>query len=445
MLKTFEKYLKQTCHCSPDKTFLLAVSGGIDSVVMADLFKKTGLEFAFAHCNFNLRADESDADQVFVEELASSMKSACYVGHFDTKAFAEEKGISIQMAARELRYDWFAKLKVKYGFDYVVIGHNLNDVVETMLLNLTRGSGIRGLSGIKPRQGYIVRPLLFASRDDIRKYAEQQHLPWREDSSNTETKYIRNRIRHTIIPELESINPSFMTNAMDMVTRLSQTEQLLNLAVSMVKKMVWIELEDKFLIDIEKLLEFPAVETLLYELLREFGCSPFNIRTIVSSFDSIPGKRFLTRTHCITRDRAHLIITKNTIPDDVEILIDQETAFVSYPVHLTFNSFNINPGYVIPAESRFAVLDSDQIEFPVRLRRWKPGDSFRPLGMKGSKKISDFLINNKVSRPDKHHIWVLESGRNIVWVINHRIDDRFRITSQTRHGLLIEYKSITAD
>jgi len=445
MLKDFEKYLKQTCHCSPDKSFLLAVSGGIDSVVMVDLFNKSGLEFGFAHCNFHLRGDESDGDQAFVEKLALEMKVSCYVSHFETVSFAETHGISIQMAARELRYNWFTELKEKYQYDYIVVGHNMNDIVETVLLNFTRGSGIRGLSGIKPRQGSLVRPLLFASRDVIRNFAKENHLRWREDSSNAETKYIRNRIRHILIPELEKINPAFMTNAVDTIARLNQTEQLLNLAISNIRKQVWIELHDKVLIDIEKLIEFPSIETILYELLREFGCSQFLIRTILSSFDSTPGKRFLTRTHCITRDRTYLVITKNTFPSDVEILIDLDTSLITNPVHLYLKTFDFNAGYTIPSESKYAVLDSDQIVFPMKLRRWKAGDSFQPLGLKGSKKISDFLINSKVSLPDKQNIWVLESAGKLVWVVNHRIDDRFKITSRTRHVLLIEYKSATKD
>lgn len=445
MQKAFEKYLRQSCHCSPDKTYLLAVSGGIDSVVMAYLFQKTGLEFAFAHCNFHLRGQESDGDQAFVEKMALDMKVACYVNDFDTLAYAEQKGISVQMAARELRYGWFTQLKEIYGYDYIVAGHNMNDIVETALLNFIRGSGIRGLSGIKPRQGSVVRPLLFLSRDEIREFAEANHLLWREDSSNAETKYIRNRIRHNIIPELESINRSFMRNAIDTIGRLYQTEQLFNLAVATVKKSVWIELHDRSLIDIDKLLEFPAVEMLLYELLHEFGCSPYHIKTIIASFDSIPGKRFLTRTHCITRDRSHLIVTKNTVLADEELLIDRETALVTHPIHLILNTFHVSPGYIIPSESNMAALDYDRISFPVMLRHWKPGDIFRPLGMKGSKKISDFLINSKVSLPDKENIWVLESDKNIAWVVNHRIDDRFRITPQTNQIFLLEYKSTNPD
>ncbi len=438
MQKEFERYLKLVCRCSPEKRFLLTVSGGIDSVVMAELFHTARIDFDFAHCNFHLRGEESDGDQAFVEKLALQMKVRCFVNHFDTKEYAGKNGISIQMAARDLRYEWFENTRKKNGYDYIVTGHNRNDMVETVLINFARGSGIRGLTGIRARHGFLVRPLLFASRAEIRKYADVHSLLWREDSSNAETKYIRNRIRHVLIPEFEAINPAFMQNATETISRLSQTEQLLNLALAQIKKSVWIELPDKFLIDIEKLTEYPAVETLLFELLREFGCTSLLVRSIMSSFESTPGKRFITRTHSITRDRIHLIITENRVPIDTEMEIEDDTVLVTYPIHLTLGTLKVNPGYTIPSENRYAVLDWDQLIFPLTLRRWRAGDHFHPLGMKGTKKISDFLIDNKVPLPDKQHIWVIESSGSIVWVVNHRIDDRYRITAKTSQVLLIE-------
>ena len=415
MQKEFERYLKLVCRCSPEKRFLLTISGGIDSVVLAELFHAAGIDFDFAHCNFHLRGEESDGDQAFVEKLALRMNVSCFVNHFDTQDYAGKKGISIQMAARDLRYEWFEDIREKNGYDFIVTGHNRNDMVETVLINFARGSGIRGLSGIRARHGFVIRPLLFASRAEIRKYADVHSLSWREDSSNAETKYIRNRIRHVLIPEFEAINPAFMQNATDTISRLSQTEQLLNLALAQIKKSVWIELPDKFLIDIEKLTEYPAVETLLFELLREFGCTPILVRSIMSSFESTPGKRFITRTHSITRDRTHLIITKNEVPIDTEMKIDADTVLVTYPIHLTLGNIKVNPGYTVPPENKYAVLDWDRLVFPLTLRRWRAGDHFHPLGMKGTKKISDFLIDNKVPLPDKQHVWVIESSGNIIW------------------------------
>jgi tRNA(Ile)-lysidine synthase len=445
MQKAFEKYLQYTCHCSPEKRFLLAISGGIDSVVMAHLFWKSGMECAIAHCNFGLRGLESDSDQQFVEELALKMQIPSYVTRFDTRQVAEEQGISIQMAARDLRYAWFEELKVKHGFDYIAVGHNQNDIVETVLLNLARGSGIRGLSGMKARQREIVRPLLFASRDEIIRLATEFHLQWREDSSNAETKYARNRIRHNIIPEFETINRAFLVNAVETASRLNQTRHLFDFAVNTIKKSVWVELPDKFLIDFEKLQEFPAIETMLYELLKDFGCTRFNIQSLITSFESIPGKRFFTHTHCITRDRNHLIITKIKDPENRTQWIEHETAVISYPIHLTFQESDRTSALVIPAESNFAMLDADKIVYPLLLRPWKQGDTFQPLGMKGTKKISDYLINNKIPLPDKQRIWIIESGGLIAWIVNHRIDDRFRISQHTSKILQIEYKSETSN
>jgi tRNA(Ile)-lysidine synthase len=445
MLPEFEKYLRTACACSQDNTFLLAVSGGIDSVAMAHLFREAGLKISIAHCNFQLRGKESDGDQQFVEELALRMKVPCYVSRFETTIHANNNGISIQMAARDLRYAWFEELRQKQDIDRIAVGHNKNDVVETMLINFARGTGIRGLSGIKPQQGFVIRPLLFASRQEIIAYCTNRNITWREDSSNAGTKYIRNRIRHVLIPEFETLNPSFLQHAADTISRLQQAEKLVNYALESIKREVWTELPDRYLIHIGALKKFPAIETLLYELLRGFGCDPLTIGPILSSFESTSGKRFYTRTHCITRDRTYLIITKNTnTAEDVQY-IEAETAMTNFPLHLSFKTIRSGNDFVIPTEKRFGALDADKLIYPLKLRRWKPGDAFRPLGLKGSKKISDYLINSKVPLPDKLHTWVLESGNTIAWLVNHRIDDRYKITNETHNILLTEYLEKAAE
>jgi tRNA(Ile)-lysidine synthase len=440
MLKVFLKYLTDTCQCLPDKKYLLAVSGGVDSVVMANLFQLSGIDFAIAHCNFRLRGDESDGDQQYVEELAAGFKKPCYIKDFDTISYSRDHGISIQMAARDLRYAWFETLAEKEAFDYIAVGHNQNDAVETVLLNFSRGCGIRGFAGINPHAGKVVRPLLFASREEILQFALDNNLPWHEDSSNAETKYHRNKIRHTIIPAFESINPAFRQNALETIRRMEQTGKLLDHTLDLVKSEVWTVLSDRFLIDIEKLKEYPSIEIILYELLRDFGINQISIKTLLDSFGSIPGKQFHTRTHCITRDRSHLIITQRIKSIDTEVIIDPETILIDYPVHLTFNLIPDKSDFIIPAGRNFAALDAERISFPLKLRNWKEGDRFRPLGLSGSKKISDFLINNKIALPDKKYIWILETAGKIAWVVNHRIDDRFKITAGTRKILVVEYK-----
>lgn len=439
MQRAFLQYLTGSCLCSSENTFLLAVSGGIDSVVMTHLFHELGFNFAIAHCNFSLRGKESDGDQRFVEELAVRLNHPFFVKEFDTLSFARSHGISIQMAARDLRYDWFNELANQHKLDLIATGHNQNDVVETILLNFTRGCGIRGLSGISPRHGRVIRPLLFAPRETILHFASEQNLSWREDASNTETKYHRNRIRHTIIPALETINPAFLKHALETAHRLAQTEKLLDFLLSQVKQEVCEILPDRCLIAIEKLQEYPAVEVLLFELLKDFGVNPLSLDAIVRSFKAKPGRQFHTRTHVLTRDRKHLVITPKRETAADEVRIEADTALIDYPIRLQFSILERTSEYLIPRTHRIAALDAEKITFPLTLRRWRRGDRFRPLGMKGTKKISDFLINLKVSLPDKQQVWVLEAGNSILWVVNHRLDDRFRVTDQTNKILLVEY------
>jgi tRNA(Ile)-lysidine synthase len=438
MQDEFLKYLINICKCSSNSRFLLAVSGGIDSVVMTYLFHMADLNFSIAHCNFHLRGKESDIDQQFVEDLATRLGHACFVKHIKLDAIRKEQGISVQMAARDLRYAWFNELAEQEGFNYIVVAHNRNDVVETMMMNLSRGCGIRGLTGIKPVMNKIVRPLIFASRDDIVRFANEKKLKWREDLSNSQIKYERNRIRHEIIPEFEKLNPAFLQSAVETIRHLEQTEQLFDLMLKEVKKQIWTELPDRNLVNIDKLLEFPAVETILFETLRNFGLNPSGARSLANSLESISGKQFITGTHCITRDRSNLIITeiKQHIESGLEITND--TLQVSYPVYMTFRIFEKPKKYDIPVEKNIAALDADLVGFPIKLRRWQKGDAFHPLGLKGSMKLSDFLINNKVPLPDKQKVWILESNRKIIWIVGHRIDDRFKITSATSKILLIE-------
>lgn len=430
MQKAFETSLLENCGCSLTERYLLAVSGGIDSVVMAHLFHRGGYTFDLAHCNFSLRGEESDTDQFFTESLAAAWKVKCHVKRFDTAHYATENGISVQMAARDLRYAWFEGM-LSAGYSSVAVAHNLNDSVETVLLNLARGCGIRGLTGIRARQDHIIRPLLFASREDISQYALENKLLWREDSSNTSEKYLRNRIRHRILPEFTSINPAFLRHVSEMMLRLGNTEKLLGHFLDETRKHVCSGTPDRLLIDMGKLDGFPAVETVLYELLREYGCTDLHTGPILASFRATPGKRFFTSTHCITKDRDYLVVTPIENPTDGELQIDAGTLAISSPIRLTFQTIDSADGYEIPKDPAIAALDGDRLAYPLTLRRWKHGDRFNPLGMKGQKKISDFLINSKVPLPDKSHIWVIESAGRIVWLVNHRIDDRFRITPNT--------------
>lgn len=440
MLEEFNEYLVSVCEAAPSDRFLLAVSGGIDSVAMAHLFKSGGRDFAIAHCNFQLRGEESQRDQEFVATLSSDLQVPFFVTSFDTGTYASSHGISVQMAARDLRYDWFEELSTKQNFNHIAIAHNKNDVVETMLLNLSRGTGIRGLMGIRPVLKKIVRPLLFASRNKIMLYAGEHGLKWREDSSNLETKYHRNKIRHTIIPAFESINPSFIQNAVDTSKRIEQTGKLLSIILDQIKQELWTESPGRITININKLKEYPANDLLLFELLRDFGISQLSEQMIINSLESDTGKQFHTRTHTFTHDRDYLIVTPKTTPDPCEITIESDTVLLNYPLRLYFDTIEKTAGFKIPGQKNKAALDADKITYPLILRVWKPGDRFYPLGLQGSKKISDYLIDIKVPLPDKKHIWILECQGEIVWVVNHRIDDRFKLTEETRKILIIDYR-----
>ncbi|MBN2482480.1 MAG: tRNA lysidine(34) synthetase TilS [Bacteroidales bacterium] len=437
MIKEFNEFLEKECHCSRDNSYLLAVSGGIDSVVMVWLFHRSGIPFSIAHCNFHLRGKESDEDEHFVHELANRLQVELHIKHFKTKEYSKSAGISIQMAARNLRYEWFEEFRKENNISYVAIGHNRDDIVETFLINLSRGTGIKGLTGIKPRQGSVVRPLLFASRKDIEAYAEDQAIHWRDDSSNADTRYYRNKIRHILIPEFEKAFPAFRQNIMTTISHLREIEQLFNLTMQDIRQKVYISLPDKQLIDIEKLLKYPASETILFELLREYGVNQSMTQTLVNSLEGEPGRKIITGTHSVTRDRNFLIVTRNVPSVDREIIVDQDTTAINLPIRMKFSKLT-GRNFVIPVDKNIAALDLDLITFPLTVRHWRPGDAFKPLGMRGSKKISDYLIDQKIPLPDKQHIHVIESDGNIIWLISHRIDDRYKITVATKNILLIE-------
>jgi tRNA(Ile)-lysidine synthase len=370
--------------------------------------------------------------------MAAEMQVTCYVKHFQTIEHSKSERISAQMAARNLRYAWFEELRLKERFDFIAVGHNSDDVVETILLNLSRGTGIKGLTGIRQRQRYIIRPLLFASRGDIHSFALQNGIAWRDDASNADTKYHRNALRHDVIPRLEKIYPAFRQNVIHTASHLDQATQLLELTLEDIRKKISTRLPDRVLIDVEKLAGYPAVETVLFELLRDFGCNASMVRSLTGLISGESGKRILTGSHTITRDRQYMIITENaSLPAD-NFLIQEGTTSLAQPLRMDFNTADME-GFVIPSARKKAALDMDQVDFPLTLRRWKHGDHFRPLGLKGKKKISDYLIDQKISLPDKQQTWVLLTGERIMWLVDHRIDDRFKIRKHTKHILLIEH------
>ncbi len=417
---------------------LLAVSGGIDSMVMANLFLKTDNTIGIVHCNFQLRGTESDIDEKFVREFAENSNIPFYVKNFDTEEYAEEKKVSIQMAARDLRYEWFEKIRVTEGFDYIALAHNKNDILETVLLNIARGTGLKGMTGIKKKSGNIIRPLLSATRNEITQYADDNDLFYREDSSNVQIKYKRNKIRHQIIPEFEELNPDFIDSFSQTINQIEEAYEIFENMVKKKKELTVTEIGDKTLIDIFKLRNLSNKATYLYEFLRPYHFPSQIIPDIIESLDGISGKQFLSSTHRLIKDRNHLIITPQKKDTTEKYYIDKETKELTLPIRLFFRKFSSKPNLKIPHSPDIAWVDASILEYPLILRKWKAGDYFYPLGMQDPKKLSDFFIDEKLSLIEKENSWILTSGDKIVWVLGKRIDDRFRVEKETNEILEIK-------
>ena len=440
LLQSMVSFIEKNGLCTPHDRILLALSGGIDSMVMGNLMVRLGYQLAVAHCNFSLRGDESDGDENFVRIWADHNGLPFFTIRFDTDAYAEKHGISIQMAARDLRYNWFHDILKEKNYDRLALAHNKNDLAETFLINLTRGTGIRGLTGIKARNDNIIRPLLFATRQEIRSYAEQYHITWREDSSNMTTKYTRNKIRHNIIPLFEEINPGFIQSLADTSRRLAGVEEIFSRFIENARDTFLVRMGNKQMIPIIKLKETTAREAILYELLKPMEFTPGTIHEILESLDGTPGKQFFSPSHRLIKDREYLIIMpRRQEKTDKRFYIEERQTEITTPLLLHLKSFRRPPGFTISPSRHTAMLDKDRITWPLILRHWQPGDYFIPLGMKGMKKLSDFFIDRKLSIDEKENIWILTEGEQIVWIIGMRIDDRYKIREETKNILVIEW------
>jgi tRNA(Ile)-lysidine synthase len=395
-----------------------------------------------AHCNFNLRGDEANGDEEFVTRIVKSNNTPFYSTNFDTKKYAEEKGISIQMAARDLRYNWFEKIRKENNFDYIAIAHNKDDIVETFLINLTRGTGIKGLKGIKAKSNNIIRPLLFASRKEIISYCTENNYIYREDSSNKSTTYSRNKIRHNIIPSFEEINVNFKNTIIETISRLSQVEEIYSSKIESKKDETISYSNDKIYLAIEKLFDLSSIETYLHEFLSPYNFNTQQISNIILSLRGISGKIFESSTHSLLRDRDYLIIDKKTEDSFNKAYIDADEKNIFSPIKLSIKRYTKTNDFKFSKESNTAFLDADKIEYPLIVRKWQQGDYFMPLGMKNLKKLSDFFIDNKISIYYKEKTWILESSNKIVWIIDMRIDDRYKITKHTKNILEIKFETL---
>jgi tRNA(Ile)-lysidine synthase len=414
---------------------ILAVSGGIDSVVMAYLYEQAEVRYSIAHCNFQLRGKESKRDEEFVSALGEKLGVEVLIERFETAKYADEKGVSAQMAARDMRYAWFKQLSIEFEAK-IAIAHHANDVAETMLFNLTKGTGLAGLHGIAAYDGIIVRPLLWATREEINNYARKENIEWREDESNESEKYMRNIIRKKVIPELERVNPAFVTTNMRNASRIRAAEKFLEHSIDQLE--IINNKESSIYIDKVRLSTLPGREAVLYQLIKGHGFSYDQVRSIVQSLESV-GAIFNTNDWELNVDRDYLIITKRegNLVERTVGLDDRDIAIGERGLQLEMIAAS---GYAIVSDQTVGSIDLDKLTFPLKLRNWQKGDYFIPIGMNGKKKVSDLLIDEKVPVSLKRKVLVLISGEDIVWVVGKRLDDRFKITSDTKTVYQIRYE-----
>lgn len=438
MLDSLQHYISSKNLCTPEDRILLAVSGGIDSMVMLHLFRNLGVSFGVAHCNFQLRGKESDEDEIFVRTSVEMMGVPFYVTRFDTDAYAEENHLSVQMAARELRYAWFENVRKTNGYTTIATAHNANDSTETFFINLSRGCGLEGLTGIKPVSGNVIRPLLFASREQIAEYARRKGIAYREDSSNATDKYLRNYIRHNVIPVLNEAHSNFRKGIHTTIQNLTNSHKLYSHFLEKVRKEITTEKNNAVYIDLAGINDFPETTSLLWEILNPYGFNRDTCMEIVSSLHRQPGKIFLSSTHRVIKDRNHLIVTKLHPGENHPYYLEPDSIPSGLPFKIKMDVEEEVPANLVNKNQNMAILDFDLLEWPLILRKWKKGDYFAPLGMEGLKKVSDFLTDLKLSLYDKENAWLLESGNRIAWIIGRRIDHRFRIRENTRRILRVE-------
>lgn len=431
----------------PTDCVLLAVSGGLDSIVMADLFHRTGQQFAVAHVNFGLRGTESTDDATFVQNCAKQYGVPFHLTHFDTAVVAAERGISIQMAARDGRYDWFAELIREHGYAGVATAHHQNDVLETLLLNLTRGTGLAGLHGIAARQGDVIRPVLFATRDQLAAYGEAHGLTYREDRSNADDKYARNRIRHHVVPILTGLNPGLWQTLPRTVERLRAAETLVRAELEQSWQAIIETTANGLFLPSDKLLVQTELVFRLAEWLKPYGFTGDQAGQMVESLGRETGQVFSSPTHRLMHDRlpngtTGLLLEPLPAPANYEItLTDWPTAPVDVARRftLTVDLLDKPSNFQPSTDLTVACLDADRLMFPLVIRPWQQGDRFRPLGLNGSKLVSDLLNDLKLPRTERDRTAVLLSGDQIAWVIGRRIAHSFRVMEGTKRISQISY------
>ncbi|MBT8317095.1 MAG: tRNA lysidine(34) synthetase TilS [Lutibacter sp.] len=447
MKAELEKHINQNLPFLKGKKLLIAVSGGIDSIVLTHLLYKLKFSISLAHCNFSLRGKESNGDEQFIIELGKKLNIPAFTIQFDTEKYAAKKGISTQMAARDLRYNWFEKICSENKLDYIITAHQKDDVIETFLINLTRGTGLDGLTGIPEVNKNIVRPLLPFSRNDLIIYATRKKLQWREDSSNSSIKYVRNKIRHKVVPFLKELNPNLLNSVNSTIENLKGSQQIVKDRVHNVLQKVSKTEGEEIHFNILALKKLSEPKVYLYQLLNTYGFTEWD--DVSNLLDAQSGKQVYSKTHRLLKNRDSLILSKIEFPKEIEnYQINENTKEINNPISLKFETHMIpfdtknNQNKVLDQlifdDVNTISIDANKIEYPLTIRKWKKGDYFYPIGLQGKKKLSKYFKDEKLSLLDKESTWVLCSNNDIVWVIGKRLDTRFKVEKNTSAILKIK-------
>ena len=440
VLSRLQSFIKQHALFLSEERVLLAVSAGRDSVLMSHLFKAAGYHFVIAHCNFNLRGAESELDERFTEELANELEVPFFTSRFDTMDYASANHISVQMAARELRYEWLEKIRKEFDFQFIAVAHHQNDVIETMLLNLTRATGISGLHGILPKKGKLIRPLLFLTRDEIDELVLNSGYAYREDQSNLSVKYSRNKLRLEVIPVLKELNPALEQTFEANRKRFAELEILLDLRVQEIRERLFINLADEeFEISIAELKKLIPLNTLLYGLFHVYGFTETVLADLANAWDGNPGKVFHSASHQLLVDRGRIILSRIDPIAPEDVILESETLISSWNNQQFSSKIILISEFELSRHENIAQLDYDLLGFPLKLRSWKSGDHFQPLGLKQKKKLSDFFVDRKISLNHKRDIGILENNNgDILWLAGLRIDERYKISPNTKKVFILE-------
>ena len=433
----FAQYLHEQALCQPHERFLLAVSGGKDSVMMTRLFAELNYDFGIAHCNFGLRGNESDADEALVRELAGTLGVPFYVTRFDTAEVARQAGISIQMAARDLRYAWFETIRVSQGYDCVAVAQHQNDHVETLLLNLVRGTGLAGLQGIKARRGHIIRPMLFLTSAEIERYVQQNNLKYRDDASNFSTKYARNKIRLEVIPRLKELNRDLEMTLATNMAHFSDAYTVLQQYIQDLRGKLFVERDrGEWHISTAGLADLHPQRFLWYELFKPFGFTEPVLNDLANSFSQLSGKQFASASHVLYGDRNEVVLVRK------EETRQEAVQLTAIGTGVQWGRYRIEASLTtdtrVSSAPHMAQFDADQVTFPLSIRTWEKGDMFQPLGMEGRKKLSDLFVSLKIPVYRKHAVPIVTNGNgDILWVAPYRMDDRYKITHKTKKVLTL--------